>query len=127
MEKIVGIGVDQIEKERVLKACEKESFLCRTYSEEERLVIEKRQASAATNFAGKEAVVKALGTGFTEGITPIEIEILRKDNGSPYVQLSGNAQKVAERLEIGEIHISLSDSETMAIAFAVAVSRGMND
>lgn len=121
MEKIVGIGVDEIEKERVLKACEKHSFLCRTYSEEERLVIQKKQASAATNFAGKEAVAKALGTGFTEGITPIEIEILRNDNGSPYVQLSGNALKVAQRFEIDEIHISLSDSETMAIAFAVAV------
>lgn len=120
MEQIIGIGVDQIEKERVLKAVEKKSFLCRHYSEKERQIIEKRKTSAATNFAGKEAVAKALGTGFS-GILPVEIEILRKGNGAPYVALSGNAKKTADSLGVGKIHISLSDCKTMAVAYAVAV------
>lgn len=120
MERIIGIGVDEVEKERVIKACEKESFLHRNYSEKERLILQKRKTSAATNFAGKEAVAKALGTGFL-GIMPSEIEILRKESGAPYVELSGNAQKVADALEIEKIHISLSDSKTMAVAYVIAV------
>lgn len=122
MEQIIGIGVDQIEKERVLKAVEKKSFLCRHYSAKEQQIIGKRRASAVTNFAGKEAVAKALGTGFS-GILPAEIEILRKENGAPYVALSGNAKKAADSLGVEKIHISLSDCKSMAIAYAVAVSK----
>lgn len=76
-----------------------------------------------TNFAGKEAVAKALGTGFS-GILPVEIEILRSKSGAPYVELSGNAKKTADNLGVDKIHISLSDSKTMAIACAVAIGKG---
>ncbi len=123
MEHIVGIGVDEVERERVLRACEKATFTRRCYSEEERLLLEKKSTSAATNFAGKEAVAKALGTGFT-CFSLTEIEILRQESGRPYVRLSGRAKETADRLGITNIHISLSDSKNMAIAFAVAVAAG---
>jgi len=123
MEQIIGIGIDQIERERVLKAVQKETFLCRHYSEKEQQLVKKKIGSAVTNFAGKEAVAKALGTGFS-GILPVEIEILRKESGAPYVELSGNAKKAADNLGVNKIHISLSDSKTMAIACAVAIGRG---
>lgn len=119
MEHIIGIGVDQIEIDRIIQACEKKGFLTRYFSKEEQDIIERRKKSAATNFAGKEAVAKALGTGF-RGIAPVEIEILRKENGAPYVRLSGNAKKRSEEIGITKIHISLSDSKTLAIAYVIA-------
>jgi holo-[acyl-carrier protein] synthase len=124
MEQIVGIGIDQIECERVYRACQKESFVKRIYSAEERLLLQRSKGSMATNFAGKEAVVKAFGTGFVRGIAPAEIEILRRESGAPYVRLCGNAERMAQRLGIENVHISLSDTKTMATAFAVAVGRG---
>ena len=120
MERIIGIGVDQIEIQRILDACEKEGFVKSLYSEEECLLLAKRKSIAATNFAGKEAVAKALGSGFI-GIAPYEIMILREESGAPYVKLSGRAEELAKKLGITKIHISLSDSKTMAVAYAVAV------
>ncbi|MBR1742593.1 MAG: holo-ACP synthase [Lachnospiraceae bacterium] len=122
MERIIGIGTDQISCERVKKACESSSFLKKYYSEEEQSLIEKRQSRAATNFAGKEAVSKAFGTGFA-GIFPKEIEILRDEKGAPYVQLSGTARKTAENMGIFKIHISLTDTKEYASAFVIAVGR----
>ena len=120
MEKIIGIGIDEVSCERVQKACEKASFLTKYYSEEEQNLIEKRKSRAATNFAGKEAVAKAFGTGFT-GISPKEIEILRDDKGAPYVRLSGNAKEQAKALKIVKIHISLTDTKEHALAYVIAV------
>lgn len=120
MEKIIGIGIDQIEIERVMKACEKESFLMKYFSDEEQRLIAQKKSRAATNFAGKEAVVKCFETGFSN-IHPNEIEILRKESGAPYVRLSGNAKKIAIERNITKIHISLSDTKTVATAYATAV------
>lgn len=120
---IYGIGTDQISCARVKKACESPSFLSRYYSAEERILIEERPGRAATNFAGKEAVVKALGTGFS-GILPNEVVILRKENGAPYVLLEGKAKETADALGICKIHISLTDTKEYASAYAVAVCKG---
>lgn len=120
MEQIIGIGVDQIEISRVQKACEKKGFVKKLFSGEEQELIATRQSCVATNFAGKEAVAKALGCGF-RGIAPTEIVILRRESGVPYVLLYGRAKEYAEELGITRIHISLSDSKTMAVAYVVAV------
>ncbi len=132
MEKIIGIGVDEVSRERVEKACEKESFLKKYYSAAERDLIEKRKSRAATNFAGKEAVAKAFGTGFTGtrgalGISPKEIEILRNEKGAPYVRLSGNAKEQAALSGIEMFHISLSDTQKNALAYVIAVGTTGND
>ncbi len=115
---VAGIGVDIIEKERVLKAIEKKSFLKKCFTNREYQIIEEKKSRAASNFAGKEAVAKALGTGFT-GFLPADIEILRKPDGVPYVLLHNGAQDKAENLGINYIHISLSDTKDTAIAYAV--------
>lgn len=119
MSKIIGIGTDVVEIERVVKSCEKVSFLNKYYTEAERKIIEKRKNRAATNFAGKEAVVKAFGTGFLNCM-PGDIEILRDEYGKPYVNLLGRAKKLAEDRGIVKIHISLSDTDKIATAFVVA-------
>lgn len=123
MGEIFGVGVDQILVSRVEEACKKDSFLRKYYSERERELIRERNSRAATNFAGKEAVVKAFGAGFTAGIVPREIEILRRENGAPYVELAGKARSFAESHQIGEIHISLTDTKEYASAFVVASMR----
>ena len=119
MSEIIGIGTDVIEIDRVISYCEKNSFLNKYYTEAERKIIEKRKNRAATNFAGKEAVVKAFGTGFLNCM-PGDIEVLRDDCGKPYVNLLGRAKKLAEDRGIVKIHISLSDTDKIATAFVVA-------
>lgn len=120
MEKIIGIGMDLIERERVKKSCQSDSFLRKYFSERECREIETHPDRAATDFAGKEAVAKALGTGFS-GIAPAEIEILRKESGAPEVFLLGRAQEQAKRLGVTAIHISLTDSKELAGAYAICV------
>ncbi|MFG6328408.1 MAG: holo-ACP synthase [Lachnospiraceae bacterium] len=115
---VAGIGVDIIEKERVLKAIEKKSFLKKCFTDRECQIIEEKKSRAASNFAGKEAIAKALGTGFA-GFLPADIEILRKPDGVPYVLLHNGAQDKAESLGINYIHISLSDTKDTAIAYVV--------
>ena len=61
---ILGIGVDSIEISRVVKAMEKEHFVHRIFTEKERAEMEHAKRRGASDFAGKEAVVKAFGTGF---------------------------------------------------------------
>ena len=119
MGRIIGVGTDIIEMERVLKYCQKDSFLRKYYTEAERELIAKKKERAAGNFAGKEAVVKAFGTGFLNCM-PGEIEILRDEYGKPYVNLLNNAKRIAEEKGIKKIHISLSDIEKLAVAYAIA-------
>ena len=120
MEKIIGIGIDLIERERVAKSCQSESFLRKCFSEREREDIAAHPRRAATDFAGKEAVAKAFGTGFS-GISPVEIEILRRESGAPQVFLKGRAKEQAERLGVTAIHISLTDSKELAGAYVICV------
>ncbi len=121
MGRIVGIGTDLVEVDRVTKAYAKESFQQKYFSERERELIQKKPARAATAFAGKEAVVKAMGTGF-QGILPSDIEILREPSGAPCVRLSGNAAAQARRHGVSGIHISLTDTEELAMAYVVMES-----
>ena len=119
MSEIIGIGTDVIEIDRVISYCEKNSFFNKYYTEAERKIIEKRKSRAATNFAGKEAVVKAFGTGFLNCM-PEDIEILRDEKGKPYVNLSEKAEKIVKEKGITKIHISLSDTDKLAVAYVVA-------
>ncbi len=119
MREIIGVGTDIVETDRVLRYCEKSSFLRKYYTEAEQKLIEKRKSCAATNFAGKEAVVKAFGTGFLNCM-PGDIEILRDEYGKPYVNLLNKAKNIAKEKGITKIHISLSDTDTLATAYVVA-------
>lgn len=115
---IIGIGTDMIEIDRVVKACDKEAFLLRTFTKEEVLLIKKAKWKSADNFAVKEAVSKMFGTGF-RGISLLEIEVLRDSFGKPYVNLYGNAKKLAEQLGIKKIHVSITNTKELTQAFVV--------
>lgn len=115
---IFGIGTDIIEVERVGKSCEKEHFCARIYTEQERTLIGQNNQRAAGNFAVKEAVVKAFGTGFGK-ISPIDIEVLREESGKPYVVLHGEAERFAAANQIKQVHVSISNTKVYATAYVV--------
>lgn len=115
---VKGIGTDIIEIKRIAAAIEKKGFTDKIFTkEEQRLYHGVNPQTLAGNFAAKEAVAKALGTGFA-GCSPAEIEILRDKKGKPYVNLQGNARDILNSIG-GTVHISISHSMDNAIAFAV--------
>ena len=122
---IAGIGIDIVEIDRVRKSCERESFLKKCYTEAEREMANGNPAFLAGNFAVKEAVAKALGTGF-RGFGPSEIEVLRDALGKPVVKLYGEAKKQETALAITNWFVSISDTAATACAAAVAETGGMN-
>ncbi|MFC1908187.1 holo-ACP synthase [Chloroflexota bacterium] len=111
------IGIDIIEIARIEKAIAHwgENFLHRVYTEPELKLYHKKPSSLAARFAGKEAVIKALGTQ-AKSISWKEIEILSDPSGKPLVYLYGKAQNQANDLGLEELAISLSHSKEYAIA-----------
>ncbi|MEC8798787.1 MAG: holo-ACP synthase [Pseudomonadota bacterium] len=123
---INGVGVDILEKERVFTIHKKygKRFQERVLGDSEIKAIEGKSLInqirfISNNFACKEAVAKALGLGFTEGISLKEIEILRKPSGQPFITLNGNTDKVAKNIGIKKFHVSISDTKKLSMAFVV--------
>ena len=118
------IGIDIIEIARIQEAIDRwgERFLNRVYTEPELSICRKKPWRLAARFAGKEAVMKTLGTG-VKGISWKEIEILAEPSGKPFVHLNGKAQDKADGLGLDKLAISLSDSKKYAVAFVVAETR----
>lgn len=116
---IVGIGTDMIEIARVEKACRKQAFLSRIYTAKECRQAGKSISRLAGNFAVKEAVAKALGTGFL-GFGPGDIEVLRDELGKPFVTVYRGAMEKAREKNITRFHVSITNTKEYAVAFAVA-------
>jgi len=77
----------------------------------------------AKRFAAKEAAVKAMGTGFRNGISLGQIAISNDLHGKPVLSFSGRALEVCNSLGVGEGHLSLSDEKDYAIAFVTLMRR----
>ena len=118
------IGIDIVEIARIERAIARwgEGFLHRIYTELELKLYHKKPSSLAVRFAGKEAVIKALGTQ-TKGIGWREIEILAEPSGKPLVHLYGKAQNQADSLDLAKMTISLSHSKEYAVAFVVGEAK----
>ena len=124
--RIIGHGIDIARVEGIKKELDSpnkkwaEQFCSRT----EREQADARPLDAryyAGRFAGKEAVVKALGTGFAGDITWRGIEILRRESGAPFVRLSDEVLALAERLGVTEWFISISHCGDITTASVIAV------
>ena len=102
VEGAVGLGVDIVEIARMRRILERTpSFREKVFSEEERSYCESTanpEVHYATRFAAKEAVLKALGTGFSRGIANHDVEVRRNAKGRPFVVLHGRAKEVEEGL-----------------------------
>lgn len=122
---VLGLGVDIVEIERMAAALARRPRLKeRVFSEEERRYCDKRsrpEVHYALRFAAKEAVLKALGTGFS-GMRFRDVEVIREQNGRPVPSLHGKAAERAAELGIIEMHLSLSFTHTTAVASAVAIT-----
>lgn len=121
-----GIGVDIVEIARVESILAKTpSFAKRVFTEEERLYCESTARPAAhyaCRFAAREAVLKALGTGFSAGIGRFDVSVSRDQNGRPTAVLANRALEIAQEQGVVEMAISLSFTGDLAIANAMAIT-----
>ncbi len=123
---ILGIGTDIIECPRIGKMVENhgELFLRRVYTEREIRYCQSRKHAIehfAALWAAKEAIFKALGTGWSRGVSWTDIEVRQGQNGPPRVLVCGVAKDEAIRRGIGDILITISHCRTYATAYAMAV------
>lgn len=123
MPELLGVGVDLCGIARIERAIEKAHFYERVFTPEERAYLDQkgksRAQSAAAMFAAKEAVAKALGTGFSGGVMPWNISVVHDEKGAPGAELSGAAKERLEQMGGADVRISLSHEGDSAIAFAV--------
>ncbi len=125
---IVGIGTDRLLIARIEQSLARfgNRFMQRIYTEAELSQAQARGNLArrlAMLFAAKEAVSKALGTGFRQGVAPRDIETIHQPSGKPEVRLHAGASRVAARIGVDVVHVSLTDDDGVAMAFAVAEHR----
>jgi holo-[acyl-carrier protein] synthase len=121
---IIGIGTDITAIDRFEHNIEQhgERFVGKILSNLEKPLYEATNQKAqylASRFAAKEALVKALGTGFKDGIIMPDIAILSNNLGRPYFELSGRAKAHAEALHVKTFHLSISHEKQFALAFVV--------
>lgn len=113
---IIGIGNDIILIKRVTNAIKNPRFLKKCFSENEILMINKKNKISASNFSAKEAFVKALGTGFIN--TNIkDIEVLRDEFGKPYINLLGDAK--SKFPDDAKIFVTISHSDEYVMSTVV--------
>lgn len=121
---IIGIGIDLVEIERVDRLLRRypgraarrlftalEVERCRT----SRLPKE----SLAARFAAKEALFKALGTGWSEGASWTEVEVVSAESGAPTLRLYGRTQQLAAARGVRSMHVTLTHTAGVAGAFVV--------
>jgi holo-[acyl-carrier protein] synthase len=118
---IVGIGIDAIEIDRIADTFKRydSRFLDRIYTTGEIEYCTRQHdpaPSLAGRFAVKEATMKALGTGATQGVRWRDIEVVRRRGGAPILVLHGVAAGIAERLGSSSSLVTITHSRTLAIA-----------
>ncbi|MDG2385723.1 MAG: holo-ACP synthase [Pirellulaceae bacterium] len=123
---VIGIGTDIVECLRIAQMIERhgELFITRVYTPHEIEYCSTRKAATqhyAGRWAAKEAVLKALGTGWIRGITWRDVEVRNRQGGKPTIALAGGAREICEKLGIGEMQISISHCRSHATAFAIAI------
>jgi len=115
---IYGIGLDIIEIDRIKRASSKHGFLDKVFSPNEIAMFKQRNFDPkviAGNFAAKEATLKAFGIGISSGFLK-EIEVLRKDTGQPYINLTADVKKYAIEHKCKKLFVSISNLKELACA-----------
>jgi holo-[acyl-carrier protein] synthase len=121
---VVGMGTDLVEIDRFRLAMARRARLGeRLFSDDERAYAERHRDPAprlAARFAAKEAVMKALGVGL--GAFKLrDVEVARRKSGAPEIVLRGKATALAERQGVAAWHLSLTHTDSMAMAVAIAL------
>ena len=116
---VIGIGIDHEDVERVAKVFSTPAGLARVFTPQEIAYCQQKRQRfqhLAARFAAKEAVFKALGTGWTGKLRWTDVEVLNEPSGKPYITLSGAAKDVADHLGVHTVLVSLSHTRQYAIA-----------
>jgi holo-[acyl-carrier protein] synthase len=121
---IFGIGVDVLEAARIKKVLARfgDHFVDRLLMPEERAQLARTRRPErfiAMRFAAKEAIVKAMGTGFAHGIWIRDVGVVQNSWGKPEVAYSPRGEKVRRKLGIGGGHVTLTDEAGLIVAVAV--------
>jgi holo-[acyl-carrier protein] synthase len=121
---IYGIGVDVLEAARISKSLERfgDHFIDRLLmpAEREQLARTRRpERFLAMRFAAKEAIVKAMGTGFAHGVWIRDVGVVQNAWGKPEVVYSPRGELVRKNLGVGEGHVTLTDEAGLIVAVAV--------
>ncbi len=125
---IVAHGIDLVDCPRIEEMVKRhgERFVKRVFTAAEQAYAEaskNRIEKLAGRFAAKEAVLKLIGTGWRGKIAWTDIEIVNNPAGSPEVSISGEVEKLADKLGIKHISVSITHTADFAIASAVALSQ----
>lgn len=128
---VVGVGTDLIAVARIEDAYRTlgERFAKRILTQQELDLWHQRSQSCnflAKQFAAKEALSKALGTGIASGVTFQNMEVLRDELGKPEVKLSGKAAERMQGIGGSAAFLSLSDDQGMILAFSVIAAKWPN-
>ena len=121
---IFGIGTDVVELARVERVFGQygEHFVRRLLLPEEEAAFRRQKRPVrflAMRFAAKEAIVKAMGTGFAHGMWIRDTGVVQNEWGRPGIIWSDRGRRMCERLGIGEGHVTLTDEAGLVVAVAV--------
>lgn len=126
---IFGIGVDVLELERVHRTLERFGARFTNHllmpQEREQLARTRRpERFIAMRFAAKEAIVKAMGTGFAHGMWIRDVGVVQNAWGKPEVIFSERGEQVRRHLGVGDGHVTLTDEAGLVVAVAVLMKAG---
>ena len=121
---IFTIGVDVLEAARIERTFERfgERFVEHLLLPEEQAQLartQRRERFLAMRFAAKEAIVKAMGTGFAHGMWIRDVGVVQNAWGKPEVVFSARGERVRRALGVGEAHVTLTDEAGLVVAVAV--------
>jgi holo-[acyl-carrier protein] synthase len=121
---IFGIGVDVLETKRIGQTLERfgsrfVQHLLMPQEQAQLALTQRRERFLAMRFAAKEAIVKAMGTGFAHGVWIRDIGVVQNSWGRPEVVFSERGDRVRRGLGIGEGHVTLTDEAGLVVAVAV--------
>lgn len=123
----LGLGVDVVEVERIKKICERTpSFKEKMFSPSEIRYCENKpepEIHFAARFAAKEAVLKALKCGFSNGVGYRDVEVKVKNGGAPIAVLHNRAEEIAKELNVVDVPLSISHTKTEAVCVAIAITK----
>ena len=123
--KTIGIGVDIVENKRIKSSIRSKSFINRLFSRNEILISKKllnKTNFFSKRFAAKEAFVKALGTGFRNGLNFKDIQIVNDKLGKPYYLIKSKIKNLIKRkkkVQNFNLFLSISDEKEYSIAFTI--------
>jgi holo-[acyl-carrier protein] synthase len=121
---IIGTGIDICEVKRIADSIARfgDHFLRRIFTEQEIRYCQSKKNSVerfAARFAAKEATMKALGTGWSRGVIWTALEVGHAPGGRPVLRLHGNAARIAEQLGVKRISLSVTHTESTAMAMVI--------